>query len=52
MLDDDDEAIFHLICLFLIETQYYQIGGPGPESPNWYNLNECDVSLSCFAFSR
>ncbi len=24
----DDEAIFHLICMFLIDTQYYQIGGP------------------------
>ncbi|MEO2004930.1 MAG: pyruvate formate lyase family protein, partial [Candidatus Poribacteria bacterium] len=27
---DDEEAIFHLICMFLIDTQYYQIGGPDP----------------------
>jgi len=25
---DDEEAIFHLICMLLIDTQYYQIGGP------------------------
>jgi pyruvate-formate lyase len=28
---DDEEAIFHLICMFLIDTQYYQLGGPGPD---------------------
>ncbi len=28
---DDEEAIFHLACMFLIDTQYYQIGGPNPE---------------------
>lgn len=27
----DEEAIFHLICMFLIDTQYYQIGGPNAE---------------------
>ncbi|MBT4500407.1 MAG: formate acetyltransferase, partial [Gemmatimonadetes bacterium] len=27
---DDEEAIFHMICMFLIDTQYYQIGGPDP----------------------
>ena len=27
---DDEEAIFHLICMFLIDTQYYQVGGPNP----------------------
>ncbi|MFH1007811.1 MAG: pyruvate formate lyase family protein [Candidatus Latescibacterota bacterium] len=25
---DDEAAIFHLICMLLIDTQYYQIGGP------------------------
>ena len=25
---DDEEAIFHLICMFVIDTQYYQVGGP------------------------
>lgn len=25
---DDQAAIFHLICMLLIDTQYYQIGGP------------------------
>lgn len=28
---DDEEAIFHLSCMFLIDTQYYQVGGPGPD---------------------
>jgi formate C-acetyltransferase len=27
---DDEEAIFHLIATFIIDTQYYQIGGPDP----------------------
>ena len=27
----DEDAIFHLICMFIIDTQYYQIGGPGPD---------------------
>ena len=25
---NDEEAVFHLICMLLIDTQYYQIGGP------------------------
>jgi len=28
---DDEAAIFHLISMFVIDTQYYQIGGPGPD---------------------
>ena len=28
---DDESAIFYLACLFLIDTRYYQIGGPDAE---------------------
>jgi pyruvate-formate lyase len=34
---DEEEAIFHLICMFLIDTQYYQIGGPGPDGKDRTN---------------
>jgi pyruvate-formate lyase len=34
---DDEEAIFHMICMFLIDTQYYQIGGPDPEGKDRTN---------------
>jgi len=34
---EDEEAIFHLICMFLIDTQYYQIGGPGPDGKDRTN---------------
>jgi formate C-acetyltransferase len=27
----DAEAVFHLACMFLIDTQYYQIGGPSAD---------------------
>ena len=27
----DEAAIFHLISMFIIDTQYYQVGGPGPD---------------------
>ena len=29
---DDEEAVFHLVCLLLKETHYWQIGGPDPKT--------------------
>jgi len=33
----DEEAIFHLACLLLNDTQYYQLGGPGAEGKDTTN---------------
>jgi len=34
---DDEEARFHLICMLVIDTQYYQVGGPDEQDQDRTN---------------